>query len=66
MAVDITKLVEELTGVPPVTPPKRLTRKEKREQAERVRRFLALPPPLQEGILKYGENIREAYSSKMT
>jgi len=67
MAIDdLTKLMEEMTGVPPMTPPRRLTREERKAQAERVKRFLALPPQLQEGILKYGENIREAYSSKRT
>jgi hypothetical protein len=61
---DITKLMEELTGISAPTPSKRLTRKEKKEQAGRVRRFLALPPPLQEGILRYGERLREAYSQR--
>lgn len=63
---DLTKLLEELTGVPAPQQPRRLSKEERKKQAERVRRFLALPPQLQEGILKYGENIREAYSSKVT
>jgi len=42
-----------------------LTRKEKREQAERVKRFLALSPELQEGVLRYAENMKGAYLSKM-
>jgi hypothetical protein len=64
VAEDITKLMEELTGIPPVVIPRRLTGKKRQEQAARVKRFLALPPELQEGILKYGEKIREAYSKK--
>lgn len=62
-ANDIARMVEELTGVPPKPPsPRRpLTRREKEEQSARVRRFLSLPPQLQEGILKYGESIRQAY-----
>jgi len=42
-------------------PPKPLTRQEKREQAERLKRFLALPPELQKGALRYAENIRASY-----
>jgi hypothetical protein len=62
---DLLKGLEELTGVAPgVSTPRKMTRKEKQEQAARVKRFLALPPELQEGLLKYGENIREAYSKK--
>ena len=44
-----------------LTPPKPMTRQEKREQAERLKRFLALPPELQEGALRYAENIRASY-----
>lgn len=67
MAVeDLTELMEELTGIPPKPLPRRLTKRERKEQAQRIKRFLALPPLLQEGILKYGENIREAYDSSKT
>jgi len=61
---DMGRMVEGLTGVPPKPPsPRRsLTRREKKEQSARVRRFLSLPPQLQEGILKYGESIRQAYA----
>jgi len=62
-AVDeAARAIEAVTGVPPLLE-KQATRKEKLEQAARVRRFLALPPELQEGILRYGENIRKAYKS---
>lgn len=54
------RVVEQLTGVPP-TIPRKMTRKERQEQAARVKRFLALPPQLQEGILRYGEHIQKAY-----
>jgi hypothetical protein len=61
----LLKGLEELTGVAPgVATLRKMTRKEKQEQAARVKRFLALPPQLQEGILRYGEKIREAYSQK--
>ena len=58
---EAASIIEQLTGVPP--PGKKLTRKEKQEQAARVKRFLALPPQLQEGILRYGENIQKAYKT---
>ena len=62
-AVDeAARAIEAVTGVSPLFENK-MTRKEKQEQAARVRRFLALPPHLQEGILRYGENIRKAYKS---
>jgi len=32
-----------------------------REEAARVKRFLALPPQLQEGCLQYAEKIRLSY-----
>jgi hypothetical protein len=38
-------------------------RREKQEAA-RVRRFLALPPQLQEGVLRYAENLKKAYLSR--
>lgn len=58
---EAARVVEALTGVPP--PWRKLTRREKQEQAARVKRFLALPPQLQEGILRYGENIQKAYKT---
>jgi len=61
----LLKDLEELTGVAPgVATLRMMTRKEKQEQAARIKRFLALPPQLQEGILRYGEKIREAYTKK--
>jgi len=57
---EASKIIESLTGVPS-TVRRPMTRKEKREQDERVRRFLALPPQLQEGVLRYGEHLRDAY-----
>ena len=55
------QVIEELTGVPPPAGLKKPTRKERQEQKARVQRFLALPPALQEGILKYGEKMRNSY-----
>jgi hypothetical protein len=37
------------------------SRQERLEQAERIRQFLTLPIPLQEGCLKYAQNILDAY-----
>jgi len=60
--VEAAKVIESLTGVPPAIPGlRKMTRKERREQAARVKRFLALPVPLQEGCLKYAENIMDSY-----
>jgi len=58
---EAARVIEQLTGVPPKMPLRKMTRKERQEQAARVKRFLALPPQLQEGILRYGENIQKAY-----
>ena len=57
--VEAARIVEALTGIPPAIPLR--TKKEKQEQAARVKRFLALPPQLQEGALQYAEKIRQAY-----
>lgn len=62
---EAAKVIEQLTGVPP-TIREKMTRKERQEQAARVKRFLAFPLPLQEGILRYGENIQKAYSKPIT
>ena len=61
--VEAARIIEAITGVPPKTPLK-MTRQERQEQEARVKRFLALPPELQEGVLHYAENMREAYLSK--
>ena len=61
---EAAKAIEALTGVPPILLERKMTRKEKQEQAARVKRFLALPPQFQEGILRYGENIQKAYLTK--
>ena len=58
---EAARVIEQLTGVSPLLPERKMTRKERQEQAARVKRFLALPPQLQEGILRYGENIQKAY-----
>jgi len=60
MSVEEAALViEALTGVPPML--LRRTRKTRQEQTARLRRFLALPPELQEGALRYAENIQASY-----
>ena len=58
---EAARIIEQLTGVAPLLPERKMTRAERQEQAARVKRFLVLPPQLQEGILKYGENIQKAY-----
>jgi hypothetical protein len=60
---EAAKVIESLTGVPPSIPASDATGEEKRVEAARVRRFLALPVRLQEGILRYGEHIQAAYKS---
>jgi len=63
---EAAQVIYRLTGVPPmpVSPERKMTRKERQEQAARVKRFLALPPQLQEGVLRYAENIQRAYLSQ--
>lgn len=57
------RVIKALLGVSPaITTPRQMTRKERQEQAARVRQFLALPPELQEGALRYAENIKAAYA----
>jgi hypothetical protein len=58
------KTLEELFNVPPQPELRKMKKQEKNEQAERVRRFLALPVPLQEGCLRYAQNILDAYKSE--
>ena len=60
---EAARIIEQLTGAPPggSVPKRKVTRREKQEQAARVRRFLALSPELQGGVLRYAENIRRAY-----
>ncbi len=60
---EAARVIEALTGVPPVPSERKMTGKERQEQAARARRFLALPPQLQEGVLRYGENIQKAYKA---
>jgi hypothetical protein len=60
---EAARVIETLTGVPPAVPGSNTTGEEKRAEAARVRRFLALPVRLQEGILRYGEHIQKAYKS---
>jgi hypothetical protein len=60
--LEAARVIEALLGVPPTFSGRRMSRREKREQAARVRRFLALPPELQEGALEYAENMKKAYS----
>jgi len=58
------RTIEELFNVPPQQELRKMTKHEKDEQAERMRRFLALPVPLQEGCLRYAQNILDAYKSE--
>ena len=65
--LEAARVIESLLGVPPTIAGQRTRRKtgrERQEQADRVRRFLALPPELQQGALQYAENMKEAYLSK--
>ena len=58
---DAAKVMEALSGVPPMLLKRVMSKKEKHEQAERVKKFLSLPVPLQQGCLKYAQNIMDAY-----
>ena len=60
---EAARVIEALTGVPPTLPSKSLTRLKRQEQKARLERFLALPPELQEGALRYAENIKIAFSA---
>ena len=50
-----------LAGTPPDIPEMNMLSEEEREQAARVKRFLALTVRLQEGVLRYGERLKRAY-----
>ena len=59
---EAAKIIEALTGVPPTIPElRKMTKRERQEQAARVKRFLVLPVSLQEGCLRYAENIMDSY-----
>jgi len=65
--LEVARIIESLLGVPSATvgqTARRMTRQERQEQAARVKRFLALPRELQEGVLRYAENMKGAYLSK--
>lgn len=61
---EAAKTVEALTCTPSSVHTSKMSRKERHEQALRVKRFLSFPPELQEGVLRYGEQIQKAYLSK--
>ncbi|MBW1921222.1 MAG: hypothetical protein JRI81_13510 [Deltaproteobacteria bacterium] len=58
--IEAAKAIEAITGVPTKLQMKK-SRKERLAEKERIRRFLALPPQLQEGILRYGEHLQKTY-----
>ena len=58
---EASKAIKALTGAPPGIPEKDMLTEEEREQVARVKRFLALPVRLQEGVLRYGERLKGAY-----
>ncbi len=62
--IQAARALEELFNVPPQPELRKMTKSEKGEQAQRVRKFLALPAPLQEGCLRYAQNILDAYKSE--
>ena len=58
------RTLEELFKIPPQAELRKMKKQGKDEQAQRVRRFLALPVTLQEGCLRYAQNIMDAYKSE--
>ena len=62
---EVGRTIEALTGVPPRLhhTARPMSRKERQDQAGRVRRFRALSPELQEGALRYAERIRASYQA---
>jgi hypothetical protein len=62
--VQAARALEELFNVPPQPELRKMTKQKKDEQAQRVRRFLSLPVQLQEGCLKYAQNILDAYKGE--
>ena len=62
--IKAARVLEDLFNVPPQPGLRKMTKREKDEQAQRVRRFLALPVQLQEGCLRYAQNILDAYKSE--
>jgi hypothetical protein len=58
------RTLEELFNVPPQLELRKMTKREKDEQDQRVRSFLALSVPLQEGCLRYARNILDAYKGE--
>ena len=59
---EASKAIKALARASPAILEKK-TSEEEQEEAARVKRFLALPVRLQEGILRYGEHIQKAYRS---
>ena len=62
--LEAARRIEALLGVPSAISTKRMSRQERQEQTARVKRFLALPAELQDGVLRYAENMKGAYLSK--
>ncbi len=62
--IQAARAIEDLLNAPPHLELRKKTRRDEEEQAQRVRRFLALPVPLQEGCLRYAQNILDAYKSE--
>ena len=58
---ETSKAIKALAGMLPDIPEKKMLTGEEREQVARVKRFLALPVRLQEGVLRYGERLKGAY-----
>lgn len=59
--VAAAKVIESLFSAHVIPRLREMTGEEKKKQAARIKRFLALPPSLQEGALEYAENLKKAY-----
>ena len=69
--MEAARLIELLTGVPPggLRPnpvrAERMNSKERRAEKVRLARFQCLSPELQEGCLRYAEQMLRSYRSKV-
>lgn len=52
--IEASEAIKALAGTPPATSEKKMLADKEQDEAARMKRFLALPVRLQEGVLRYG------------